>query len=253
MKRLICTAVVIATPALSPAAAQVTSNQIGIGVTVFSQVNGHNKFNEVQGINQSSVPSGVVDVTGQQSDATQAGSASGTAGITASFAGASSGTLLFGPFFATATLLPTASGTAFANTTAGISYSFTVDTPASFDLTYSASEVGSLFSYNALLQHLDGSFDVLFDLENITQSGSRSAALTPGKYLFNASGNGTAFLDSPGTLSGTSRGANFSFNIGAASGAVPEPATWGMMILGFGAMGHAMRRRAKGRTAAGFA
>lgn len=27
------------------------------------------------------------------------------------------------------------------------------------------------------------------------------------------------------------------------SGAVPEPATWGMMILGFGAIGFAMRRR----------
>ncbi|WP_236697445.1 PEPxxWA-CTERM sorting domain-containing protein [Sphingomonas sp. Leaf357] len=29
------------------------------------------------------------------------------------------------------------------------------------------------------------------------------------------------------------------------SGAVPEPATWGMMILGFGVVGAAMRRRAK--------
>ena len=35
--------------------------------------------------------------------------------------------------------------------------------------------------------------------------------------------------------------------------AVPEAATWGMMILGFGAMGFAMRRRAKVRTNVSFA
>ena len=38
-----------------------------------------------------------------------------------------------------------------------------------------------------------------------------------------------------------------------ATAAVPEPATWGMMILGFGAMGYAMRRRAKVRTTVSFA
>ena len=42
---------------------------------------------------------------------------------------------------------------------------------------------------------------------------------------------------------------NFSLpeGIEVTPGAVPEPATWGMMILGFGAMGYAMRRRAKVR------
>jgi hypothetical protein len=39
----------------------------------------------------------------------------------------------------------------------------------------------------------------------------------------------------------------FQFNVGAATG-VPEPATWAMMILGFGAAGFALRR-AKARTA----
>ena len=41
--------------------------------------------------------------------------------------------------------------------------------------------------------------------------------------------------------------------IGAVAGPVPEPATWGMMILGFGALGYAMRRRAKARTNVSFA
>ena len=38
-----------------------------------------------------------------------------------------------------------------------------------------------------------------------------------------------------------------------APGAVPEPATWGMMLLGFGAAGYAMRRRTKVRTNVSFA
>lgn len=39
----------------------------------------------------------------------------------------------------------------------------------------------------------------------------------------------------------------------AAAGGVPEPATWALMIVGFGAVGAAMRRRAKVRTAVSFA
>ena len=37
------------------------------------------------------------------------------------------------------------------------------------------------------------------------------------------------------------------------SGAVPEPATWALMILGFGAVGGAMRRRAAMRTTVAYA
>ena len=47
----------------------------------------------------------------------------------------------------------------------------------------------------------------------------------------------------------SSSGTQFSAQLAA----VPEPATWGMMILGFGAMGFAMRRRAKVRTNVSFA
>lgn len=39
----------------------------------------------------------------------------------------------------------------------------------------------------------------------------------------------------------------------SAIGAVPEPATWGVMLLGFGAMGFAMRRRSKVTTNVSFA
>lgn len=52
----------------------------------------------------------------------------------------------------------------------------------------------------------------------------------------------------PGTytlrITGT-RGSNsqYSGGIAFAAGAIPEPATWAMMLLGFGAVGYAMRRR----------
>jgi hypothetical protein len=40
-------------------------------------------------------------------------------------------------------------------------------------------------------------------------------------------------------------GSNITFAAGEAPGAVPEPATWAMMIVGMGAVGYAMRRRIK--------
>ncbi len=49
---------------------------------------------------------------------------------------------------------------------------------------------------------------------------------------------------------------NYSAALPVASGmisAVPEPATWAMMIIGFGAIGAAMRRRAATRTTVAYA
>jgi hypothetical protein len=45
------------------------------------------------------------------------------------------------------------------------------------------------------------------------------------------------------TVSGTSRGLGGYGGHATFTPAVPEPATWGMMLLGFGAVGFAMRRR----------
>ncbi|MHA6722018.1 FxDxF family PEP-CTERM protein [Sphingomonas sp. RS2018] len=45
----------------------------------------------------------------------------------------------------------------------------------------------------------------------------------------------------------------YSGTIAFAPGAVPEPATWGLMMLGFGGMGFAMRRRRKVETRIRFA
>jgi PEP-CTERM motif len=38
---------------------------------------------------------------------------------------------------------------------------------------------------------------------------------------------------------------DFTFTVGAVNGAVPEASTWAMMLAGFGAIGAAMRRRAR--------
>lgn len=50
-----------------------------------------------------------------------------------------------------------------------------------------------------------------------------------------------AFADNV-TLTTKTGSTTYNFEL-AASSAVPEPATWGMMILGFGAIGYTMRRR----------
>ena len=48
---------------------------------------------------------------------------------------------------------------------------------------------------------------------------------------------------------------NIAFDVRAvgANGAVPEPATWAMMVMGFGTMGHALRRRRRAETRIRFA
>ena len=80
--------------------------------------------------------------------------------------------------------------------------------------------------------------------------------IVPGTVTFPNAANGNQF--SPGTnglftfklgndrvtsLTFASGGNSFELDRLAISGAVPEPATWALMIMGFGAVGGAMRRR----------
>jgi hypothetical protein len=79
--------------------------------------------------------------------------------------------------------------------------------------------------------------------------------VTDGPQLF--TGLNTAPTFSLGTFALTQFGgpARYSLTISdpnAVTGAVPEPATWAMMLLGFGGIGFAMRRTAK-RTVVGVA
>jgi hypothetical protein len=77
-----------------------------------------------------------------------------------------------------------------------------------------------------------GTLDLLADLDNtdLNEDYSLNTLLDAGTYTL--------------TIEGT-RGTTGSFggNVAFTAAAVPEPATWGMMLLGFGAVGFAMRRR----------
>jgi hypothetical protein len=50
-------------------------------------------------------------------------------------------------------------------------------------------------------------------------------------------------IEYAGTYSNDSTGVNFTVTTEDAAAAVPEPATWGMMLVGFGLVGAGMRRR----------
>lgn len=80
-------------------------------------------------------------------------------------------------------------------------------------------------------------------------NGLEAAGQTSATYIFRT--NATNFA----------RGGSFTTQNGAVSstdsfqptGAVPEPGTWAMMLLGFGMLGFGLRRRAKVRTRVNFA
>lgn len=78
---------------------------------------------------------------------------------------------------------------------------------------------------------LGGTWNLIPDVDNndINEDWGLAGVYLPG---------GTYTLHIQGT-----RGMNTSYQGGIAFAAVPEPATWGMMLMGFGAIGFAMRRR----------
>jgi hypothetical protein len=88
-----------------------------------------------------------------------------------------------------------------------------------------------------------------FSFANVSNSGGTAVAYGSGGTLLET----INFAAYPGSFSFTSNNIasvvfsgsqfgvdNFSYTL---NGAVPEPATWALMILGFGAVGGAMRRR----------
>ena len=90
----------------------------------------------------------------------------------------------------------------------------------------------------------------------VVSYGYQSSTL-PGMFATQATNNGvgtTFSFDPASQASDTGNGLNFrGYSINATTSPVPEPATWGMMLLGFGGMGYAMRRRAKVSTRIRFA
>ena len=149
----------------------------------------------------------------------------------------------------------------FLSGTSGQTYSITVSTSAnpvgSLSSTYSNnlgadatlfySGAISTSAYPGAWTSFGGSF--LYDpsmgdlLVQITHSGgevlssSYEGSTVDAQRVYDfGSGSTTGFVNSPGYAITTR------FTLGAAVGAVPEPSTWAMMLLGFGAIGLASRR-----------
>lgn len=106
-----------------------------------------------------------------------------------------------------------------------------------------------------IAQNDDGGLNVPADTNGSRYDTYLQASLATGTYrtaisVFPNFGPETLTGTFPGATTFDGRTANFAFdalNVGEATGpglgAVPEPATWAMMIVGFGAVGGAMRRR----------
>lgn len=91
-------------------------------------------------------------------------------------------------------------------------------------------------------------------LINFTSATLNGTPLTPGSFPGGQTLSITSLATIAGTqtlvINGTSGGdGSFGGNISFAPSVVPEPGTWALLILGFGAVGSLMRRRA--RSAAG--
>lgn len=100
--------------------------------------------------------------------------------------------------------------------------------------------LGSLDSYNSLTLRFEDGTTQLFEGGQITggglANGNQVIGATNGFVTFRSDGAKIVSADF------TSTSNSFEFD-NLASGAVPEPATWAMMILGFGVIGSAVRRR----------
>lgn len=102
--------------------------------------------------------------------------------------------------------------------------------------------LGSLDSYNSLTLQFADATSLTYNGTAIVgglppANGNQSAAFTNGVVSYDT-GGGSAIVGAQFASSTNS----FEFDNLAIS-AVPEPATWGMMLLGFGAIGSVARRR----------
>jgi hypothetical protein len=147
-----------------------------------------------------------------------------------------------------------ANGTAYNNSNASHSYTLTKAATAALS--------GNGFNFNETLASGSVSLGTiagktLINLAPISGSGSDSATLLSGfaPYLgtgtvsFTFASTSSFSLSTPSVLSliasiGGAATLTYNYDLPAPPpDGVPEPASWGLMLLGFGAMGAAMRRR----------
>ena len=106
--------------------------------------------------------------------------------------------------------------------------------------------LGSLDTYNSLTLFFQDGSSLLYQggqiINDLTfPSGDQISGETNGVVAFNA-GTGPAIVGAQFQSTGNS----FEFDNLASIAAVPEPASWAMMLLGFGALGTMLRRRRNG-------
>lgn len=113
--------------------------------------------------------------------------------------------------------------------------------------------IGSLDTFNQLvLRYSDGTAvtytgGAIVNDPSLDNPGNRTIAETNGVVTYTVTSGpsitGATFLSAGGNA----------FEFDNLSAAVPEPAAWGMMILGFGLIGGALRRRSSVKTSVKFA
>ena len=104
-------------------------------------------------------------------------------------------------------------------------------------------DYGSADDYNTFtVTYANGDFSTLTGTQVLLSppaNGDQTAARTNGRLTFSALGGNNNITGLSLTSSGNSLEVD---NLGV-RGAVPEPATWAMMLIGFGAAGVSLRRR----------
>jgi hypothetical protein len=138
------------------------------------------------------------------------------------------------------------SGSSIVPDTGGSSYDFLLQTSAILQVT-DAFIIGDVFQIfdNGVELFITGAFD----LGGVSTSDPTTAfAGTTYSHGFAVLGAGSHSITGVATSSPTGSGAAY-IQLTEGGGAVPEPATWAMMIAGFGMVGCMARRRSTARVA----
>ena len=118
--------------------------------------------------------------------------------------------------------------------------------PFSFNIDSSPMTLGfNEGGFVAAISNPTGQYDSLTTVDFYSSLDNGGILAYRGPQLFSGPTSSPSFLSGTFTLSQPSGNVDkFGvLTISAVNSAVPEPATWAMMLLGFGAMGVAMRRR----------
>jgi hypothetical protein len=204
-------------------------SEVSDGTTVTSDFETTNAF-------ATSLPSSPLDSVASANAVNTAGSASAIEHVSATFSSAASGVFVF-TGNTTAIVSPTGSYADAYNDNSYGFYTFTVDNSSTFSLT---SAVSVPYNFSAGLFDNDTGNYIFFD--HVDVGASRSTTLSTGNYslLFYSELSDFTYQGGEGESSGNGTG-SFSFAIASA---VPEPSTWGLMLLGIGLTGGLLRLRA---------